>query len=601
MRSYKSHNNDENLNQQLKGKYSNPLDPSLPNSKATNISRSHLPLSQQHPREALSDVTAQTNYKSRFKSSSVSSYHHQQQHSSQHSHHSSGSSSGSISHGITNAKLTQSKIQYYNETMQYNIHQYKKPRLEKVSGIEDEESTDEESKTQRNYSGDDEDKENVSQKLSHDGLLQLQQQQQQQQDYSMHFTEEIYEDENEPLVRSSKNIDRIDNENYEIVEEAEEEEEEEVGDSDDGGDGDGGRRRRRCEEEEEEEEEEDDDDEDDINNNNNNNNEEDEYIDETTIKQDIPTSSGITHQPRLSRASNKHQPMKPVWTPQIISEMKYIIAKYSRDTLDPNDEDTYDASMVAEYAPEIFNYMRKLEIKYTPNANYMDIQTELRWEMRAVLIDWVVQVHSKFNLLAETLFLTVNYIDRFLSKKKVSLSRFQLVGAVAFFIAAKYEEINCPTIQEVAFMADNAYTIDEFLKAERFMIDVLEFDMGWPGPMSFLRRTSKADDYDYQTRTLAKYFLEITIMDSRFVASPPSWLAAGAHYISRFLLNRGEWTELHVFYSGYTEKQLRPLAEQLLENCKYPEKNHKAIFEKYQERRFRRSSIFVEEYLESLR
>lgn len=55
-------------------------------------------------------------------------------------------------------------------------------------------------------------------------------------------------------------------------------------------------------------------------------------------------------------------------------------------------------------------------------------------------------------------------------------------------------------------MADNAYSIDEFLKAERFMIDVLEFDMGWPGPMSFLRRTSKADDYDYETRTLAKYF-----------------------------------------------------------------------------------------------
>ena len=62
-----------------------------------------------------------------------------------------------------------------------------------------------------------------------------------------------------------------------------------------------------------------------------------------------------------------------------------------------------------------------------------------------------------------------------------------------------------------------------------------------------LRRISKADDYDYETRTLAKYFLEITIMDSKFVASPPSWLAAGAHYISRILLGRGEWTELHVF------------------------------------------------------
>lgn len=295
-----------------------------------------------------------------------------------------------------------------------------------------------------------------------------------------------------------------------------------------------------------------------------------------------------------------NKPMEPKWNKVIFNELQYVMKKFSRTTLDENDEDTFDVTMVAEYAPEIFNYMHELEYKLIPDPNYMANQDELKWEMRSVLIDWVVQVHNRFNLLPETLFLTVNYIDRFLSKRKVSLSRFQLVGAVALFIAAKYEEINCPTVQEVAYMADNAYTVDEFLKAERFMIDVLEFDMGWPGPMSFLRRTSKADDYDYETRTLAKYFLEITIMDSRFVASQPSWLAAGAHYLSRKLLNRGHWTESHVFYSGYTESQLRPLAEILLQNCRNAESNHKAIFEKYQERRYRRSSAFVQEYFEAL-
>lgn len=295
-----------------------------------------------------------------------------------------------------------------------------------------------------------------------------------------------------------------------------------------------------------------------------------------------------------------NKPMEPKWNKVIFNELQYVMKKFSRTTLDENDEDTFDVTMVAEYSPEIFNYLHELEYRLVPDANYMNNQDELKWEMRSVLIDWVVQVHNRFNLLPETLFLTVNYIDRFLSKRKVSLSRFQLVGAVALFIAAKYEEINCPTVQEVAYMADNAYSVDDFLKAERFMIDVLEFDMGWPGPMSFLRRTSKADDYDYETRTLAKYFLEITIMDSRFVASQPSWLAAGAHYLSRKLLNRGLWTEAHVFYSGYTESQLRPLAEILLQNCRSAESNHKAIFEKYQERRYRRSSAFVQEYFEAL-
>lgn len=296
-----------------------------------------------------------------------------------------------------------------------------------------------------------------------------------------------------------------------------------------------------------------------------------------------------------------HVPMEPRWDRSIYEELQYVVRKYQRVTLDEDDEDTYDVTMVAEYAPEIFNYMRELETRLAPDPRYMDHQHELKWDMRRVLIDWVVQVHTRFNLLPETLFLTVNYIDRFLLRRVVLLSKFQLVGAVALFIAAKYEEINCPTVQEVAYMADNAYSVDEFLKAERFMIGVLDFDMGWPGPMLFLRRTSKADDYDYETRTLAKYFLEITIVDSRFVALPPLWLAAGAHYLLRQLLNKGKWSELHVFYLGYTEDQLRPLADALLSACYHPEQHHKAIYEKYQERRYRRLSAFVQEYLHNLK
>ena len=171
----------------------------------------------------------------------------------------------------------------------------------------------------------------------------------------------------------------------------------------------------------------------------------------------------------------------------------------------------------------------------------MDFQSEIKWSMRAVLMDWLVQVHARFNLLPETIFLCTNYIDRFLSSKVVSLAKLQLVGATALFVAAKYEEINCPSVHEIVYMVDNGYTADEVLKAERFMLSMLNFELGWPGPMSFLRRVSKADDYDLETRTLAKYFLEITIMDERFVGSPPSFLAAGAHCLARHMLKKGEW------------------------------------------------------------
>jgi G2/mitotic-specific cyclin 3/4 len=171
----------------------------------------------------------------------------------------------------------------------------------------------------------------------------------------------------------------------------------------------------------------------------------------------------------------------------------------------------------------------------------MDHQTEVQWSMRSVLMDWLVQVHMRFNLLPETLFLTINYIDRFLSLKAVSIGKLQLVGATALLIAAKYEEINCPSLEEIVFMVDNSYSVEEILKAERFMLSMLGFELGWPGPMSFLRRISKADEYDLETRTLAKYFLEVTIMDERFVACPPSFLAAGAHCLARLMLKKGEW------------------------------------------------------------
>ncbi|KAK4104158.1 hypothetical protein N658DRAFT_514132 [Parathielavia hyrcaniae] len=274
----------------------------------------------------------------------------------------------------------------------------------------------------------------------------------------------------------------------------------------------------------------------------------------------------------------------------------YVVDHQTEDEVE---EEAWDVSMVAEYGDEIFAYMRELESQMLPNPHYMDDQTEIQWSMRSVLMDWLVQVHHRFCLLPETLFLTVNYIDRFLSVKVVSLGKLQLVGATALFVAAKYEEINCPSVQEIVYMVDSGYSVDEILKAERFMLSMLQFELGWPGPMSFLRRISKADDYDLETRTLAKYFLEITIMDERFVSTPPSFLAAGAHCISRLFLGKGDWTLAHVHYSGYTLSQLKPLVKMLFECCQYARKHHGAVYDKYATPKYKQSSTFVESKMAS--
>ncbi|RMY88310.1 hypothetical protein D0862_10469 [Hortaea werneckii] len=303
-----------------------------------------------------------------------------------------------------------------------------------------------------------------------------------------------------------------------------------------------------------------------------------------------PQSFNMTSEP----TGGVTEVLEPKVTDKVLKELEAArcFVEATRSPEDVEDEQ-WDMSMVAEYGDEIFSYMRNLENRMAPNPRYMEQQQEIQWSMRSVLIDWVVQVHQRFNLLPETLFLTVNYIDRFLSCKIVSLGKLQLVGATAIFVAAKYEEVQCPTIGEIIYMVDGGYSADELFKAERFMLSMLQFELGWPGPMSFLRRISKADDYDLETRTLAKYFLEVTLMDERFVGCVPSFLAAGAHCMARLMLRKGDWGPAHVFYSQYTYTQLRDLLAAMLECCELPEKHHNAVFEKYMDKRYKKAANFV--------
>ena len=204
-------------------------------------------------------------------------------------------------------------------------------------------------------------------------------------------------------------------------------------------------------------------------------------------------------------------------------------------------EDVNDPLMVADYVVEIFEYLRDIETATMPNPHYMDHQESLRWDLRGVLVDWLIEVHTRFHLVPETIFLAVNIIDRFLSTKVVELDRLQLVGVTAMFIASKYEEVLSPHIHNFKHVADDGFSEEEILKAERYVLAALNYDLSYPNPINFLRRISKADNYDIQCRTLAKYFLEISLLDHRFMKYPPSLIAAGSMYLARLVLDRGPW------------------------------------------------------------
>lgn len=211
---------------------------------------------------------------------------------------------------------------------------------------------------------------------------------------------------------------------------------------------------------------------------------------------------------------------------------------------DLDKEDEADPLMVSEYVVEIFDYLRKLEIQTLPNPHYIDIQKDLAWKMRGILMDWLIQVHGRFRLLPETLFLAVNIIDRFLSTRVVSLVRLQLVGITAMFIASKYEEILSPSLAHFMACSDSTYTETDILDAEKYILRSIDYNLGYPNPINFLRRSSKADGYDLQVRTVAKYLIEIACVDWRLLPYPPSQIAAAGMWFARLILEKDEWVSV---------------------------------------------------------
>jgi G2/mitotic-specific cyclin 1/2 len=263
-----------------------------------------------------------------------------------------------------------------------------------------------------------------------------------------------------------------------------------------------------------------------------------------------------------------------------------------KEAKDLDTEDLDDPLMVAEYVHEIFEYMHELEISTMPSPDYMDNQGELEWKMRGILVDWLLEVHARFRLLPETLFLAVNIIDRFLSCKVVQLDRLQLVGVTAMFIASKYEEVLSPHVQNFVHVADDGFKDTEILSAERFVLATLDYDLSYPNPMNFLRRISKADNYDIQTRTLGKYLLEIGCLDHRFLKYPPSQVAAAAMYLARLALDRGEWDATLSKYAGYTEPEIQPVFKLMVDYLSSPVV-HEAFFRKYASKKFLKGQLIA--------
>ncbi|NXA44925.1 CCNB1 protein, partial [Nothocercus julius] len=232
---------------------------------------------------------------------------------------------------------------------------------------------------------------------------------------------------------------------------------------------------------------------------------------------------------------------------------------------DVDGEDGADPNLCSDYVKDIYSYLRHLEEKQAVRPKYL-AGREITGNMRAILIDWLVQVQMKFRLLQETMYMTVAIIDRFLQDNTVSKKTLQLVGVTAMFIASKYEEMYPPEIGDFAFVTDHTYTKSQIRQMEMKILQALDFGLGRPLPLHFLRRASKIAEVDLEQHTLAKYLMELSMVDYEMVHFPPSKTAAAASCLALKVLDGGEWTPTLQHYMTYTESDLLPVMQHMAKN-----------------------------------
>eukprot|EP00249_Psilotum_nudum_P012953 c24068_g3_i1 orf=444-1955(-) len=243
-----------------------------------------------------------------------------------------------------------------------------------------------------------------------------------------------------------------------------------------------------------------------------------------------------------------------------------VIESNKVDTEEPipsiDDAEIGNPLAVVDYVEDIYSFYRKSEMQSCVAPDYMSSQAEINDKMRAILIDWLIEVHLKFKLMPETLFLTTNVIDRYLSMGSVvARKNLQLVGMTAMLVAAKYEEIWAPEIQDFVFISDNAYTKQQILDMEKLMLNTLRFNLTVPTPYVFIVRFLKAAASDKQMDMLAFFLVELSLVNYIMVKFPPSMLAAAAVYTAQCTLQRSpSWSRALRHHSGYTEAQLKDCA-----------------------------------------
>uniref|UniRef100_A0A0D9Y6U8 Cyclin N-terminal domain-containing protein n=1 Tax=Oryza glumipatula TaxID=40148 RepID=A0A0D9Y6U8_9ORYZ len=243
----------------------------------------------------------------------------------------------------------------------------------------------------------------------------------------------------------------------------------------------------------------------------------------------------------------------------VISPKKELI--YDIDASDAHNE-----LAVVDYVEDIYRFYRNTENTYRPLCTYMVSQTEINERMRAILTDWLIEVHYRLMLMPETLYLTVYIIDQYLSLENVPRKELQLVGVKDFLV-----------------ISDNSFSRQQVLSTEKSILNKLQWNLTVPTMYMFILRYLKAALGDEELEHMTFFYAELALVQYSMLFFAPSVIAAAAVYAARCTLGLSPlWSDLLEYHTGLAEPQLLECARRLVSlHAAAPESRQKVVYKKY--------------------
>ena len=266
--------------------------------------------------------------------------------------------------------------------------------------------------------------------------------------------------------------------------------------------------------------------------------------------QEISSTKNKNQSETSKRSRNINIPIDNQKNKTVIKE------KANPENLLEENENTKYPMIIDEYFDEILYSLLKEESdfiskKIIDHSYLFDETNEISPEMRAMVVDWLLEVHQIFHFQEKCLFTTIQIIDKYLSKKNIGIEQFQLLSLTALNIASKQEEVEYPILDNFITISKNTITKKEMIDMENNVISTINFEILSPTILDFFQLYAAVCNLNPVEISQGLYIMNIILIDINMLKHKNSILA---FVVLKLITKEEKLKELIIFIKEICKK-----------------------------------------------